>query len=75
MAWHLARPPPTKLAASGRSNEIKDLGMFPLILTVLNRDYSIPIKDCEYRGEHPSKNQLRQALDVRLQQNPGRHLD
>ena len=31
--------------------------MFPLIPTVLNRDYSrgtlIPIMDCEYKGEHP----------------------
>ena len=30
--------------------------MFPLILTVLHRDYErgtiIPIKDCQHKGEH-----------------------
>ena len=36
--------------------------MFPLIITVLHRDYNwegggggamIPFKDCSYKGEHP----------------------
>ena len=34
------------------------VGMLPLILTVLSRDYNtppiiIPTKDCWYKGEHP----------------------
>ena len=28
-------------------------GMFPLILRVLKRDFRNPLKDCEYKGEHP----------------------
>ena len=40
--------------------------MFPLILAVLHRVHStpvlIPIKDCEYKGEHQK---IRVLLDVR----------
>ena len=37
------------------------LGIFPLVLTVLNRDYRtppaiMPVKDCYYKAEHPNLN-------------------